>query len=123
MSNPMTDPVQAMLAQSALKNTQFTNLSRYYGVETVTLVLPQGKMISCLKRRFLPGADQFQLLEEHTVRQGERLDNIAARYLGDPELFWRICDGNSAMRPEELTETLARVLRITLPEGVAGVAL
>lgn len=123
MSNPMTDPVQAMLAQSALKNTQFTNQSRYYGIDTATLVLPQGQMVSYLRRRFLPSADQFQLLEEYTVRQGDRLDNIAAHFLGDPELFWRLCDANNAMRPQALTETLARVLRITLPEGVAGVAL
>lgn len=123
MSNPMIDPVQAMLAQSALKNTQFTNLSRYHGIDTAILVSQQGQTISYLRRRFLPAADRFQLLEEYTTRQGDRLDNIAAHFLGDPELYWRLCDANNAMRPEELTETLARILRVTLPEGVAGVAL
>ncbi|HZT57821.1 MAG TPA: LysM domain-containing protein, partial [Pyrinomonadaceae bacterium] len=54
---------------------------------------------------------------EHTVTQGERLDQIAAQYLGDPEQFWRICDANGALRPEELLETGRRV-RLTLPEGV-----
>ena len=53
--------------------------------------------------------------------QGDRLDNLAARYLGDPEQFWRLCDANGAMRPDELTQTSARRLRITLPEGVPGV--
>jgi len=38
--------------------------------------------------------------------------------LGDPELFWRVCDANRAMRPDELTETIGRRLRITLPEGI-----
>ena len=38
--------------------------------------------------------------------QGDRLDNITAKYLGDPEQFWRMCDANGAMRPEELTETI-----------------
>ncbi len=123
MSDPMIDPVQALLAQSALKNTQFTNLSRYYGVDTAALVSPQGQMISYLRRRFLPAADQFQLLEQYRTRQGDRLDNLAAHFLGDPELYWRLCDANNAMRPEDLTDTLARVLRITLPQGVAGVAL
>jgi len=52
--------------------------------------------------------------------RGERLDHIAAHYFGDPELFWRICDANRAMRPEELTETEGRRLLITLPEGVQG---
>jgi hypothetical protein len=54
------------------------------------------------------------------VFQGDRLDNIAALYLGDPEQFWRICDANAAMRPNELTETIGRRLRITLPEGIPG---
>ena len=41
-------------------------------------------------------------------------------YLGDPEQFWRVCDANRAMRPDELTETIGRRLRITLPEGIPG---
>ena len=53
--------------------------------------------------------------------QGERLDNIAAQYLGDPTLFWRLADANGAMRPEELTETVGRKLRITMPEGITGI--
>ena len=52
--------------------------------------------------------------------KGERLDNIAAQYMGDPTLFWRLCDANNAMRPEELTETIGRILRITLPQGIPG---
>ena len=54
------------------------------------------------------------------MTEGERLDNLAAQYIGDSELFWRICDANRAMRPAELTETLGRLLRITLPEGIPG---
>ena len=50
----------------------------------------------------------------------ERLDNITAKYMDDPEAFWRIADANAAMRPEELTETIGRRLRITLPEGIPG---
>ncbi len=54
------------------------------------------------------------------VREGERLDNITALYLEDPEAFWRIADANAAMRPEALVETVGRRLRITLPEGIPG---
>ena len=61
--------------------------------------------------------------EEHAVVQGDRLDNLAGLYLGDPALFWRLCDANRAMRPEELTETVGRQLRITLPQGVTGISL
>jgi len=48
------------------------------------------------------------------------VDQIAAREMGDPEAFWRICDSNAAMRPDALTETIGRRLRITLPEGIPG---
>lgn len=114
------DPVLAMLAQSALKNNQFGATSRYYGIETATLVLPQGRSVAYVKRRFLPDAQRFQLLQEHRVVQQERLDHIAAQYFGDPELFWRLCDANDAMRPQALTEETGRLLRITLPVDVQG---
>ena len=48
--------------------------------------------------------------------QGDRLDNITAKYLGDPEQFWRLCDANAAVRPDELTETIGAKVRITLPQ-------
>ncbi len=94
--------------------------SRYLGIETATLETAAGKTVLYLRRRFVPQPYRFALLQEHVVTQGERLDNITARYLGDPEQFWRVCDANGAMRPEELTETIGRRLRITLPEGIPG---
>lgn len=94
--------------------------SRYSGVETATLEAPDGKTIIYVRRRFISGPERFALLQEHVVTQGERLDNITAHYLGDPEQFWRVCDANGARRPDELTETIGRRLRITLPEGIPG---
>jgi hypothetical protein len=124
MSNGTSnDPVQAMLAQTALQRTLFAPSSRYYGLDTETLTDPSGKTIIYIVRRFVPPSDGFQLLQLHTVTQGERLDNITARYLGDPELFWRVADANSAMRPEELVEKIGRKLRITLPQGITGTSL
>lgn len=116
------DPVQAMLAQTSLKNTLFAPNSRYYGIDTATLTANGGTIVY-IRRRFLPSPERFQLLQEHTVTQGERLDNLAAHYLGDPELFWRIADANRAMRPEGLLETIGKKLRITLPQDVSGNAL
>jgi hypothetical protein len=124
MSNGFpTDPVQALLAQTSLQRNLFTGTSRYYGIDTETLITADGRMIAYLKRRFLPSPDRFQLLQEHTVTQAERLDNIAAKFLGDPELFWRIADANGAMRPEDLVRNVGRKLKITLPEGIAGASL
>ena len=94
--------------------------SRYYLTETASRTTPDGRTIVYLKRRFSPPPETLALLEEHIVTQGERLDNIAAQRIGDPEQFWRICDANAALRPQELTEEIGRRLRITLPEGIPG---
>jgi hypothetical protein len=99
----------------------FPPTSRYFGIETTTMKTASGATVAYLRRRFLPSPDRFALLFEHAVVEDERLDNITARYMDDPELFWRVADANSAMRPDELTETIGRRLRITLPEGIPGV--
>jgi hypothetical protein len=98
----------------------FAFTSRYYGVETTTIETPDGKTHRYLTRRFVPPPERFATLQEHRVTEGDRLDNLTARYLGDPEQFWRVCDANRATRPEELTEEPGRTLRITLPEGIPG---
>lgn len=115
----MTDQLQAMLHLGA-SSSRFPQNSRYYSTGVSAFTAPDGRVIVYLRRRFVPPADQFALLQEHTVTEGERLDNIAAQSLGDPELFWRLCDGNNAMKPDDLTETVGRSLRITLPQGIPG---
>lgn len=97
----------------------FQPTSRYFTVETATYVTQNGRLIRYLRRRFLPPLDRFILLQEHLVTQGDRLDNLTARYLGDPEQFGRVCDANPIMQPEELEE-IGRRIRITLPEGIPG---
>lgn len=99
----------------------FPPTSRYHNTDTATLAQRDGSELVYLKRRFLPSADNFSLLQEHVVTQGERLDNIAARYLGDPLQFWRVCDANNVMNPPELTAEIGRRIRITMPEGIPGV--
>jgi hypothetical protein len=115
--------VQALLAQTSLPNSLFAATSRYYGLPIENLVLPNGNTIAYVTRRFVPAPERFQTLQYHTVTEGERLDNIAATYLGDPDLFWRLCDANRAMRPESLTDKPGLTLRITLPAGITGNAL
>jgi hypothetical protein len=94
--------------------------SRYHGIATKTHVAPDGRTVVYLARRFVPPSGRFTLLREHAVVQGDRLDNVTARHLGDPEQFWRVADANDALRPDELTEEVGRRLRITLPEGIPG---
>ena len=77
-----------------------------------------GRTTVYVRRRFVPPPESFALLQEHTVTEGDRLDNITARYLGDPEQFWRLCDANGVLRPDELTNAVGRKVRITLPAGI-----
>jgi nucleoid-associated protein YgaU len=115
------DPVQAFLQANALVTPLFAPTSRFHGIAAAQLTLPDGTTIAYLRRRFVPPPENFALLQEHVVAAGDRLDNLAARYLGDPLQYWRICDANRAMRPDELTAAAGRRLRITLPEGIPGV--
>lgn len=116
----MSDPIQTLLQPGALTTNLFAPNSRYYGSGTAMLERADGTPIVYLQRRFVPPPERFALLVEHAVVEGERLDNITAQYFGDPELFWRVCDADNAMRPDELTEMTGKRLRITLPEGIPG---
>jgi len=97
----------------------FPPTSRYYGIPIVSLTRADGEQTPYLTRRFLPPSDRFAFLHAHLVTAGERMDIIAGSELGDAEGYWRICDANDSMRPDDLA-TVGRVLRITLPEGIPG---
>ena len=96
----------------------FDPTSRYYKIESATVTVTDSEAVSrvirYLRPRFIPSAEDMTTLVEHTVTQGERLDNITARYLGDPTQFWRVCDVNNVLRPAELEE-IGRVIEIALP--------
>ena len=93
----------------------FNPKSRYYGIETAQHVDADGQVHVYVKRRFVPNTSSQPLLALHSVAGGDRLDNPTARYLGDPQAFWRVADSNDAMRPWDLTEEIGRVLRIVMP--------
>ncbi len=118
----MKYPLQALMQMGVVPAVTFPTDSRYYAFSTLTYTTPTGQMISYLARRIVPqpGAPNFATVAQHTVAQGDRLDLITAKYLGDPLLFWLICDANGAIRPETLVETPGSVLNITTPQGVPG---
>jgi len=106
-----------------MTNYNFPPTSRYHDTPTKTLAGADGETFVYLSRRFVPPGSAFALLRTHTVVQGERPDLVAAAELGDPLAFWRLCDANDAMRPDELTARIGRHLRITLPAGVPATPL
>jgi hypothetical protein len=117
----MNDPLQNWLEEAA-KATRFPPTSRYHGLDTAVLEMPEGRRVVYLRRRFIPPPENFAVLQEHTVREGDRVDNVAAHYLGDPELYWRLCDANLVLRPQDLTARPGSRIRITLPAGIPGTA-
>ncbi len=118
----MKSPLQALIQMGVVPTVTFPTDSRYYGTGTLTYVNPAGESIAYLARRIVPqpGAPNFATIAQHTVRQGDRLDLIAAKYLADPLMFWLICDANGAIEPHDLVATMGRVLNITTPQGVPG---
>lgn len=114
------DPLQALLRPQSLEANLFPPTSRYHGIATTTLE-KDGEEVVYLTRRWVPAPEDLDEIQRHSVQQGDRLDLLAYHYLGDPELFWRLCDANRALAPQELTEEAGRTLRITMPEGVPGI--
>jgi nucleoid-associated protein YgaU len=98
----------------------YPRTSRYHGVEVAVRVRADGSSVPYLRRRLLPQPSVFVAIGEHVVNEGDRVDALGFRYLGDAEQWWRIADANPVLDPRELTERPGTRIRITLPEGVPG---
>jgi nucleoid-associated protein YgaU len=121
----MPYPLAAMLQAMVVPQTTYPTDSRYYNSRVLQYAAPDGQAIPYLARRIIPkpGAPNYATINQYTVKQGDRLDQIAAKYLGDPLMSWLICDANGAMSPTDLTAQPGRVLQITTPQGVPGGAV
>lgn len=87
----------------------FSKGSRYEKVDETTITDDHGRVIRYKKTRFIA---QTQAQTTHVVGQGERLDHLAHRAYRDPERFWRICDANCALWPDDLVAEPGRTIRI-----------
>jgi hypothetical protein len=94
--------------------------SRYRDVPTAELTHADNTVTVYLRRRFLPQPEKLATLGTVTVRDGHRVDTLAADVFGDPTLFWRLCDANLVSRPGDLVAEPGRVLRVASPEGIPG---
>jgi hypothetical protein len=92
----------------------FDSTSRYASIEEATLTV-DGRPIRYKRRRFVP-APSGSTVVEHTVAPGDRLDLLAARYIGDSTQFWKLCDATGVLDPAELEQPGATVqVRLELP--------
>ena len=94
-------------------------MSRYDEVPAATLEVTAAdgtrRLVSYYRRRFPPEPSAVSALSEHTVVPGDRLDLLSFRFTGDPLGFWRICDANAALDPDDLVDAEAVGTRIVLP--------
>lgn len=95
--------------------------SRYASVPVAVLASVDSsgveREVRYLRRRFLPPPAPGVPLAVHAVVQGDRIDLIAARYLGDGTLFWQVCDATRVIHPDELTgeDRAGTAVRIPFP--------
>ena len=79
----------------------FDKKSRYVNQKTCLATDHRGRIIPVVP---VPDTPQEISIGLHILRQGQRLDHLAKKYLDNPAGFWRICELNEVMLPEALTE-------------------
>lgn len=78
----------------------FAANSRYANLTPYTVTLRDGRVVTATRLWKSPPA--LALAGYHTAVKGDRLDLLAARYLQDPTLFWKLCDANGTPVPASL---------------------
>jgi hypothetical protein len=78
----------------------FAANSRYAKLAQYTVTMPDGTIVTATKLPVAPAS--LGLAGYHTAQQNDRLDLLAARYLNDPTLFWKLCDANGTPVPDAL---------------------
>jgi hypothetical protein len=91
----------------------FAKGSRYENVPDAAYQTPSGRQIRYKRLRITPSPAAIQM---YRVSAGDRLDLIAFRFYQDPEQYWRLCDGNRALLPDDLVAENGRQLVIPIAE-------
>lgn len=92
----------------------FSKTSRYRTVETVEFEDATGRVVRHKELRLTP---RPRAVGRHVVEQGERTDHVAVRRLRDPLRYWRLCDANRVLWPEDLVAEPGRPIAVPPPEG------
>jgi nucleoid-associated protein YgaU len=108
----MDQSIAALITANAGTGGPANPNSRYYGAQPEDLTLPDGTDVMYLPRRIIPQPGSYPSTTTYVVCDGDRVDNLAQRFLGDPTLYWTICDANGATDPDELTAQAGRTIVI-----------
>lgn len=116
----MIDPSTLVPAPMESALEPFSETSRYRGLPLLTGRDAAGREVTYVGRRWVPPPQMFAVAGKYPVREGDRVDLVAATQMGNPLLWWRLADANGALAPAELTAQPGVWLRIPLPPGFGG---
>lgn len=114
----MDSALQTLVASAAGTGGPTNPSSRYYGFAIENFTRADGVQVAYLQRRIIPQSDIYTALQSYAVVDGDRLDNLAAKFFGDPILYWMICDANNATDPDEVTAQVGQSIQIPLASSI-----
>jgi hypothetical protein len=88
--------------------------SRYLSLTQYSVTLPSGGTVQVTR---LPTPGLPLVLGYYRRAAGDRLDQIAARFMSDATQFWHICDANDAVVPDALASRDLVGVPIDAPTG------
>ena len=100
-------------------NGPYIPASRYYGLTNRERTNAAGLTETFVARRIIPAMSRYRALDRHRTDGDERIENLSADYLGDPELYWRISDANGDQDPGLSAQPIGRLITIPLPLEIA----
>jgi len=115
----MDQALAALITAAAGTGAPTNPSSRYYGSAVQAFTLPDGTQVVYIARRIVPQAATYASTQSYVIAGGDRLDNLSARFLGDPLLYWMICDANGAIDPDQLTAEPGRQIVIPVPSATS----
>lgn len=114
----MDSALSSLITSAAGTGAPTNPTSRYYGAATEQYILAGGTGVMYLARRILPQPTIYQSVQTYVIVDGDRLDNLAAKFLGDPLLYWMICDANQATDPDALTAQVGRSILVPMASAI-----
>ena len=114
----MDSALESLIKSAAGTGAPTKPSSRYYGSSVETFTGADGVQVAYLGRRIIPQPDIYAVTQDYGVVDGDRLDNLASKYLGDPLLYWMICDANGGVDPDELTAQTGQTIKIPIASAV-----
>ncbi len=95
----------------------FSPDSRYVNFAQRSRLSADGEEQFFLARRIIPQADSYAFAQTVRADKDSRIDWLAAQAIGNPLLYWQICDANGVTEPAAALEPDGKTIGIPIPRG------